>query len=389
MAKHPFHDVAIVGIHNTRQARVLDGYDSRSITLEAGFGAVADAGLSPLDIDGVVGATGSDFVYQTRIGPVWRSMSGLGIPALLEAAAVIATGMASAVLVSAGSAGLYTERQSTAPWTRPTNEFVASYGMFTAVEFALVARRHMHLYGTTPEALATVAATIRNNGHVHPDAVYHGRGPFSPQDILDSRMVADPFHLLDCAMTAEGGCALVLARADIAANLPKKPVYVLGGSTDHFGPSYQHPPSFDLGGRRRADLVDAWVGRRAAETAFTMAGMSTDDVDVCEFYDPFSFEIIRQFEAFGFCKEGEGGDYVLSGTIQAGGKHPITTDGGLMSFSHGGATVQLLQRVIRAVQQLRGECATMQVEGAEVAMCSGGGSGALFTDVMLLGSEQP
>jgi acetyl-CoA acetyltransferase len=389
MAKHPFHDVAIVGIHNTRQARVLDGYDSRSITLEAGFGAVADAGLRPLDIDGVVGATGSDFVYQTRIGPVWRSMSGLGIPALLEAAAVIATGMASVVLVSAGSAGLYTERQSTAPWTRPTNEFVASYGMFTAVEFALVARRHMHLYGTTPEALATVAATIRNNGHVHPDAVYHGRGPFSPQDILDSRMVADPFHLLDCAMTAEGGCALVLARADIAADLPKKPVYVLGGSTDHFGPSYQHPPSFDLGGRRRADLVDAWVGRRAAETAFAMAGMSTDDVDVCEFYDPFSFEIIRQFEAFGFCKEGEGGDYVLSGTIQAGGKHPITTDGGLMSFSHGGATVQLLQRVIRAVQQLRGECATMQVEGAEVAMCSGGGSGALFTDVMLLGSEQP
>jgi acetyl-CoA acetyltransferase len=389
MAKHPFHDVAIVGIHNTRQARVLDGYDSRSITLEAGFGAVADAGLSPLDIDGVVGATGSDFVYQTRIGPVWRSMSGLGIPALLEAAAVIATGMASAVLVSAGSAGLYTERQSTAPWTRPTNEFVASYGMFTAVEFALVARRHMHLYGTTPEALATVAATIRNNGHVHPDAVYHGRGPFSPQDILDSRMVADPFHLLDCAMTAEGGCALVLARADIAANLPKKPVYVLGGSTDHFGPSYQHPPSFDLGGRRRADLVDAGVGRRAAETAVTMCGLGPDDVDVCEFYDPFSFEIIRQFEAFGFCKEGEGGDYVLSGTIQAGGKHPITTDGGLMSFSHGGATVQLLQRVIRAVQQLRGECATMQVEGAEVAMCSGGGSGALFTDVMLLGSEQP
>jgi acetyl-CoA acetyltransferase len=388
MASHPFHDVAIVGVHNTRQARVLEGYDSRTITLEAGFGAVADAGLEPIDIDGVVGVTGSDFIYQTRIGPVWRSMSQLGIPSVLEAAAAIATGMASVVLVSAGSAGLYTERQSTAPWTRPSNEFVVSYGMFTAAEFALVARRHMHLYGTTPEALATVAATIRNNGHVHPDAVYHGRGPFTPQDILDSRMVADPFHLLDCAMTAEGGCALVLARADIAADLAKKPVYVLGGSTDHYGPSYQHPPAFDLGGRRRPDLVDGWVGRRAAEAAFSMAGLTTDDVDVCEFYDPFSFEIIRQFESFGFCKEGEGGDYVMSGTIQPGGKHPVTTDGGLMSFSHGGATVQLLQRVIRAVQQLRGECSTMQVDGAEVAMCSGGGSGALFTDVMLLGGSQ-
>jgi acetyl-CoA acetyltransferase len=389
MADHPFHDVAIVGVHNTKQARVLEGHDSRTITLEAGFGAVEDAGLSPIDIDGVVGVTGSDFIYQTRIGPVWRSMSQLGIPSVLEAAAAIATGMASVVLVSAGSAGLYTERASTAPWTRPSHEFVVSYGMFTAAEFALVARRHMHLYGTPPEALATVAATIRNNGHVHPDAVYHGRGPYSPQDILDSRMVADPYHLLDCAMTAEGGCALVLARADIAENLAKKPVYVLGGSTDHYGPSYQHPPSFDLGGRRRPDLIDAWVGRRAAETSFAMAGLTPDDVDVCEFYDPFSFEIIRQFEAFGFCKEGEGGDYVMSGSIQAGGKHPITTDGGLMSFSHGGATVQLLQRVIRAVQQLRGECSTMQVDGAEVAMCSGGGSGALFTDVMLLGGARP
>ena len=120
-----------------------------------------------------------------------------------------------------------------------------------------------------------------------------------------------------------------------------------------------------------------------------MSGLGPDDVDVCELYDPFSFEIIRQFEAFGFCAEGEGGDYVMSGVIEPGGQHPITTDGGLMSFSHGGATVQLLQRVIRGVQQLRGGCATMQVDDAEVALCSGGGAGALFTDVMLLGREQP
>ena len=386
---HPFHDVAIVGVFNTVQARVLEGHDSRTITMEAALGAVADAGLSPRDIDGVVGVNGSDFIYQARVGPVWRSMSQLGIPSVLEAAAAIATGMASTVVVSAGSAGVYTERQATAPWTRPSNEFVVAYGMFTAAEFALIARRHMHVYGTKPESLATVAATIRNNGHVHPDAVYHGRGPYTPQDILDSRMVADPYHLLDCAMTSEGGCALVLARADIARNLAKTPVYVLGGNTDHFGPSYQHPPVFELGGNKRADLVDGWVGRRAAEDAFRMAGLGPTDVDVCELYDPFSFEIIRQFEAFGFCGEGEGGDFVMDGTIGPGGRFPITTDGGLMSFSHGGATVQLLQRVIRAVQQLRGECVTRQVDGAEVAISSGGGAGALFTDVMLLGVGQP
>jgi acetyl-CoA acetyltransferase len=164
-------------------------------------------------------------------------------------------------------------------------------------------------------------------------------------------------------------------------------VYVLGGKTDHFGPSYQHPPAFDLGGNHAPNLINGYVGRRAARDAFGMAGLGPTDVDVCEFYDPFSFEIIRQFEAYGFCGEGEGGDFVMGGTIEVGGRYPVTTDGGLMSFSHGGATVQLLQRVIRGVQQLRGECVTRQVEGAEVAMCSGGGAGALFTDVMLLGKE--
>jgi acetyl-CoA acetyltransferase len=389
MARHPFHDVAIVGVYNTEQGRVLEGHDSRSITLEAGLGAVADAGLSPRDIDGVVGVNGSDFIYQTRCGPVWRSMSQLGIPAVLEAAGAIANGLATTVLVSAGSAGVYTERASTAPWTRPTHEFVVAFGMFTAAEFALIARRHMHLYGTKPDALATVAATIRNNGHVNPEAVYYNRGPYTPTDILNSRMVADPYHLLDCAMTAEGGCALVLTRAERAGDFAKAPVYVLGGNTDHYGPSYQHPPSFELGGNRRPDLINGWSGRRAAQEAFRTGGLGPTDVDVCEFYDPFSFEIIRQFEAYGFCGEGEGGDFVMGGTIEVGGRYPITTDGGLMSFSHGGATVQLLQRVIRGVQQVRGECATRQVDGAEVAMCSGGGAGALFTDVILLGKVQP
>jgi acetyl-CoA acetyltransferase len=389
MPKHPFHDVAIVGVHNTKQARVLEGYDSRLVTLEAALGAIDDAGLSPRDVDGIVGQVGSDLNYQARSGPAWRSMSQLGIPAVLEAAAAITTGLASVVVVAAGSAGTYTDRESTAPWTRPTNEFVVGYGMYTAAEFALIARRHMHMYGTRPESLAYVASVIRNNGHVHPDAIYSGRGPFTPDDILASRMVADPYHLLDCAMTSEGGCALVLARADIAASLAKKPIFVLGGGTDHYGPSYQHPPAWDLGGNRRPDLVAGTAGRLAAEQAFAASGLTPDDVDVCEFYDPFSFEIIRQFEAFGFCGPGEGGDFVLDGTIEVGGRFPITTDGGLMSFSHGGATVQLLQRAIRGVQQLRGECVTQQVAGAEVALCSGGGAGALFTDVLLLGADRP
>ena len=389
MAKNPLHDVAIVGVYNTRQARVLDGHDSHTITAEAAMGALADAGLTPLDVTGVVGPEAIDLTYYWRSGPNWRSRNMAGIPAVFEAATSIACGMNDVVLVGAGSAGIYTERESTAPWTRPANEFVVSYGMFTAAEFALIARRHMHLYGTTPEQIATVAATIRNNGHVNPEAIYYGRGPFTIRDILDSRMVADPYHLLDCAMTSEGGCAIVLARADRARDLRKKPVYVLGGNTDSYGIGYRHPPTFDMGGRRRGDLINGWAGRKSAQDAFRMCGLGPTDVDVCEFYDPFSFEIIRQFEAFGFCGEGEGGDFVTGGTIDVDGRFPVTTDGGLMSFSHGGATVQLLQRVIRGVQQLRDECRTKQVEGAEVALCTGGGAGALFTDLMLIGSTQP
>jgi acetyl-CoA acetyltransferase len=390
MPRNPLHDVAIVGVCNSQQARVLDGHTSESITMEAVRGVLAETGLTAREIDGVA-ISGSGYpttwIYGMGCGPAWRSPRTDGIPGLLEAASAIACGMCTTAIVAAGSAGIYTERESTAPWTRPANEFVEPWGLFTAAEFALIARRHMHTYGTTPEQLATVAATIRNNGHVNPDAIYFGRGPFTPADILASRMVADPFHLLDCAMTSEGAAALVLTTAERARDLDTTPVWILGGAGDCYGPSYQHPPAFDLVGRLGPDYPNGWTGRLAAQRAFAQCGLGPDDVDVCEFYDPFSFEIIRQFEAFGFCGEGEGGDFVTGGTIEVGGRSPVTTDGGLMSFSHGGATVQLLQRVIRSVMQLRGACATRQVEGAEVAMCSNGGAGALFTDVMLLGRE--
>jgi acetyl-CoA acetyltransferase len=387
--EHPFHDVVIAGVANSKQARVLEGETSLSVTMEAALGALADAGLTPADVNAVTGAQSSELVYELGLGPSFVSGSSLGVPAVIEAAAQIATGMSDVVLIAAGSAGVYTERASTAPWTRPNNEFVAPYGMFTAAEFALIARRHMHMYGSRPEQFATIAATIRNNGHVNPEAIYYGRGPYTPDDILASRMVADPYHLLDCAMTSEGGSAIVLARADRVADLPHRPVYLLGGSSDRIGPSYRHAPAWDLTGKDEHRFPNGVVGRRAARRSFATAGLRPDDVDVCEFYDPFSFEIIRQFEAFEFCGPGEGGPLVMDGTIGPGGRYPVTTDGGLMSFSHGGATVQLLQRVMRGVQQLRGTCATMQVDGAEVAMCSGGGAGALFTDVLLLGSERP
>ncbi|HVM67297.1 MAG TPA: thiolase family protein [Acidimicrobiales bacterium] len=386
---HPFHDVAIVGVFNTAQSRHLPEHDSASITLEGALGALADAGLEPHDVDAVMGQFSSDDVLTFGLGPCVRRPIGPAIPSVLDAAALIATGQADVVLMSAGGAGIYTDRASTAPWTRPAHEFVVGYGLFTAAEFALIARRHMLTFGTTPEQLATVAATIRNNGHVNPKAVYYGRGPYTPEDVLASRMVADPYHLLDCATTSEGGCGMVLARADRAADLPSTPAYILGGGGDILGPSYHISPRWDLRGFTEPDIPNGYVGRRAARRAFTMAGLGPSDVDVAEFYDPFSFEIIRQLEAFEFCPEGEGGAFVADGNIGPGGSLPITTDGGLMSFGHAGHIAQLLQRVIRGVEQVRGTCETMQVPGAEVAICTNGGAGALFTDVMLVGSERP
>src|ERR1700716_621311 len=241
----------------------------------------------------------------------------------------------------------------------------------------------MHVYGTTREQLSIVAATIRNNGSQNPEAVYYQRGPFSPDDITASRPIADPFHLLDCATTSEGGCALVVANVEKVLDkgeTVRRPIYVLGSGADFHGPSYQHPPAWDLAGRRggHGRYVNGVVGRRAAECAFRHAGIGPDDVDVLELYDPFSFEIIRQLEAFGFCGDGH---------IAIGGSHPITTDGGTMSFSHAGANPQMMQRAIRAVQQLRGEAGALQVPDAHIALCSNGGAGALFTPLLILGDE--
>jgi acetyl-CoA acetyltransferase len=386
---HPFRHVAIVGVFNTTQARALPGHDSVSISIEGALGALGDAGLETTDVDAVIGERAGELAYELRLGPCRRSLNGLGIPAVLEAASLVATGQSQVVLVVGGSAGVYTERASTAPWTRPTNEFVVGYGMFTAVEFALMAKRHMLVFGTTPEQMATVAATIRNNGHANPEAVYFGRGPYEPEDILASRPISEPFHLLDCSTTSEGGCGLVLTTADRAADLRQVPAWILGGGSDAYGPAYQHAPIWDFVGKGGDGIPAGYVGRRAARAAFSAAGLRPDDVDVCEFYDPFSFEIIRQFEAFEFCPEGEGGPFVMDGSIGPGGRFPVTTDGGTMSFAHPGNSTQMLQRVIRGVQQVRGTCASAQVAGAEVAICSNAGSGALFNDVLLVGSGRP
>ncbi len=383
----PLHSIAVIGVYNTEQSRDL-GRSTTAVVHEAALGAIADAGLQPADIDGILNRSPHQLVLDLGLGPCRTMPSGPDIEGIVEAAGLLTTGQATNVLLVTGTAGRGFDRSSVAPWVRPENEFVASYGLITPAEFAFMARRHMIEHGTTAEQMATVAATIRNNGHTNPAAIYHGRGPFTPDDILASPMVADPFHLLECATTSQGGCAMVLTIADRAGGGPFAPVWLLGAGSDHSGPSYVTAPTWDRRGLHGDDTPAGYVGRRAARRAFAQAGLSPSDVDVCEFYDPFSFEIIRQFEAYDFCGDGEGGDFVMGGRIELDGEFPVTTDGGLMSFSHAGSFPQQLQRVIRGVEQVRGACGANQVAGAEVAMCSNGGSGALYTEVLLLGADR-
>jgi acetyl-CoA acetyltransferase len=200
----------------------------------------------------------------------------------------------------------------------------------------------------------------------------------TPADVLASRPIAEPFRLLDCALANEGGAGLVLASAERARALAAAPIWLLGGALDRCGMSYVTAPVWD----RYGD-----VGARAAGIAFGQCGLGPEDVDVAELYDPFSFEVIRQLEAFGFCARGEGGAFVRGGRIATSGALPVATNGGLLSFSHAGLA-QLLQKPIAAVQQLRGELpAALTVPGARVALASNGGAGALFCDVLLLGTE--
>jgi acetyl-CoA acetyltransferase len=356
----------------------LENETSDTVTLAAIRGALDDANVSLSEVDGLNVLSGlanpngtRSFGYMLGISFFWPGGAPPGPAAVIEAARAIESGMCHTVVVASGQAGIFRDRTSVAPWTRPPNEFIECWGLSTPSEFALSAQQYVKRFSVDPSKIAYVASVIRNNGSRNPEAVYFGKGPFSPQDILDSRMIAQPYHLLDCSMTSEGGSALVLTTADRARDMDGDAIEILGGATESWGPSYTHPPTYE-----RVGLL----GQGAGDKAFAEAGLSRDDVDVFEFYDNFSWEIIRYFEAMRYCAQGEGPDFVADGVIEVGGTHPIVTDGGTMSHSHTGES-QRYQRVVQAVRQLRGTSAANQVEGARVALVAELGS------ALLLGSD--
>ena len=356
-ANDPFDAVRIVGVHTTEQSRDLSHRSGFSLALEAVHGALADAGMDVSDVDGIASWVTEGWPYgvdepvlyqptfwarQLRRPLRWVPVAW-GIPAMLDAAGAIANGLASTVVLVVGGSRAR-PADATASWTRPPDEFTAWTGSYTAVQFALAAQRYIHEYGPTGlEGMAEAAAAIRTFGHLNPDAVYAGRGPFSAEDVLRSRPVASPLTLLMCSTVSDGGCAIVMTHRDRARDTRRTPIRILGGGNQQPYPAYFEPPVLhyvpDEGAFAREGLA--------------RAGIRHDDIDVVEFYDHFASGVLMQYETYGFCGQGEAGEFVKSGVMRLDGRYPTCTDGGNLSFSHNGNPT--LFRPIEAVRQLRGD----------------------------------
>lgn len=379
--------VAVAGVGLSRMAKRLDT-TTLEVCVEAALLALDDAGIPVEAVDGIAarwpgpGGTvfhpgSADWADQLGLSVSWIGDTyPQGVPAALDAAAAIVTGQASVVLVVGGQAGVLGGGK-VASYTRPENEFTEPWGSITQAQFALVAQRYLHAYRPDRTDLAGVAAAIRNSGSVNPGAVMAGRGPYTAADVLGSPVVASPFHLLEVCLASEGAAAMVLTRADIAADGPHPVVRLLGGGSEWHGQQYVDPPRFDEVGTILSD---------AARRSFAMADLTPADIDVLELYDVNVIEVVRQLEVLGFCEAGEGTAFATEAGIGADGKLPINTDGGLLSFAHIGWGAPTI-KIVEAVRQLRGTAPSGQVPGARTAVVTGAGAGAQYNNLVLLGRD--
>lgn len=377
------NEVAVVGVYATQQARRIPDKSSFDLCLESLDGALADAGLSRADVDGMAvewpgpGGIAGDISSWARVlghDLSWVSegfMDNSGARGVLKAAAAISGGLCEVAVVGGAQTGMF----SSGPVQLDlTLEFTDLWDAYVVPMFALVAARHMYEYGTTAEQLATVAVSIRNLGYTNPEAVMFGKPAITVDDVLSSRMIASPFHMLDLCINAEGGGAVVLTSVDRARDLRQPAVTVLGGGTQLHQAPYKNPPLYrDVG----------QVGGAAMRRALGQAGLTVADLDVLSLYDPNSFEIIRQLEALGVCAIGEGGAYVEDVGIGLGSPLPVNPDGGLLSYAWNGLQHQTL-RVVELVRQLRGT-AVHQVDGARTGLAANAGSAPGHQSIIVLG----
>ena len=359
---------AIVGIGETEVSRRSEA-TSVSLGLQAAIAAIRDAGLSPSDIDGVITqqtranpqANASPLLAQ-RLGirPVYVndiSLSG-GAPSAMVANAVAAiqAGLCSVVLCASGGGDQPLSREGRGRGRLSTGweDFMNPFGAAAApVSYALGARRHMHLYGTTSRQFGAIAVACRKHAQLNPNAVM--RKPMTLDDHQASRLLADPYRLLDCCVPAVGAGAVIVASAERARDLAQAAVHVSGIGMSSLFATLEH-----------ADELASAAAAGAATRAFAMAGVAPSDIDMAQLYDPFTSVVLVTLEDYGFCAKGEGGAFVENGRIELGGDLPVNTHGGLMSQGHLGG----IAHVTEAVRQLRGQAEGRQVEAARTAVVS-------------------
>ena len=362
--------IAIAGIHEY-ESRWAPDKTSFQIMGECTRDALAGAGLQLEDVDGFFGATmtmGAMGMVQLseylNIKPRYIDGTNIGgssfVSHVAHAGAAIHAGLCEVALIVYGSTAASDAMAigtGTAGGRDPSAAFISPYGMTLVSSYAMVAQRHMHQYGTTSEQLADIAVSTRHHASLNPNAKM--RQPITREDVLESRVIADPLHLLDCCIISDGGGAVIVTSLERAKNLRQPPVVVLGT-----GEAVAHR---EIGA---PDLMTI-AAKQSGEDAFSMAQLSPADIDFCTIYDSFTITVLATLENLGFCKPGEGGPFVENGGIGLGGRLPVNPDGGGLSSNHSGMRGIFL--VIEAVRQLRGGLGERQVEGAEVALAHGTG----------------
>jgi acetyl-CoA acetyltransferase len=377
--------VALAGVDGPKPGRV-DDMTPYALIAQASRRAIADAGLTVADIDGIA-STGLgtmapvDVAEYLGVVPRWVDSTGVGGAAweVMAAHAVdaIANGHTDVVLLTYGSTARSDLRKglrtANLDWgARGPMQWEAPYGHTLISKYAMAARRHMHEYGTTLEQLAEIAVSARYNAGSNPEAFV--RDPITIDEVLDGPMIADPFTKLQCCIRSDAGAAVVLVAADRVADLPNKPVWVLGT-----GESTSH---ISMGQWNDFTSGPAAV---AGRLAFERAGLTPADVDVCELYDAFTYMLLITLEDLGFCGKGEAGPFVADGRLRLGGVLPTNTDGGGLSACHPGMRGLFL--IVEATRQLRGEAGDRQVPDAEIACVSGTGGWFCSNGTMLLGTS--
>ncbi|UUX95203.1 thiolase [Aquabacterium sp. J223] len=363
------------------------GFTDIELLARAATAAVADAGLTMKDIDGLATCSLSAVMWPMPVieylglNPSYVDGTMLGgssfIAHLLPAMRALQAGQCRHVLICYGSANrssAFGRREIVAsrrfldpqPYEHPYQPALP------VSAYALAASRHMHQYGTTREQLAEVAVAARAWARLNPEALM--RGPLSIADVLASRMVSDPLTVRDCCLVTDGAGALVLSRADEARDRPRAPVYVLGSAT-----AVWH--------RQISSMRDLTVtaATQSGAQAFAAAGLAPKDIDMVQLYDAFSINTLLFLEDLGFCAKGEGGAFVQGGAIAPGGRLPVNTNGGGLSCVHPG--MYGVFALIEAVRQLRGEAGERQVAGARTALAHGNGGTLSSQATAILATE--